>query len=88
MNRLRKPLGPTMVFMLAILITALPAMAVTGKSNTPDTWAADYEQLGKWEFSATPITLPEGGIRLQRDTAEWFSRAARCVPCGPSPTAR
>ncbi len=63
---------PIIVFAVSFLFSGFPAVAAAGAGANADTWAADYEQLTHWEFSATPIPLSSDGVRLQQDTAEWF----------------
>ncbi len=66
---MNRPVVPIITLAILFLLAASPAVAAVGAGA--DTWAADYEQLGRWQFSATPIPLPAGGVRMQRDTAEW-----------------
>ncbi len=91
MNNNRRALIPV-ALAVVILLSAAPAQAVTGERTAGQppvpanaaAWAADYEQLGKWEFSGTPIPLPEGGVRLQRDSAEWYFESGTVRPMRPT----
>jgi len=80
----RISLVPIIVFAMTVLLAGFPAVAAAGEDPTADSWAVDYERLTNWEFSTTPIPLPEGGISLQRDTAEWFFESGTVRPMRPT----
>jgi hypothetical protein len=56
-----------LILTVVLLLVALPAQA-----RDADQWAADYEQLNRWEFFTESVPLPPEGVRLERDTAEWI----------------
>ncbi len=70
----------TSVF-LAVLFTAVTPSA---PAQDAETWAADYEQLTEWEFSASTVALPAGGIHLENETAEWFLDTGTVRPMRPT----
>lgn len=88
----KRPTIPALV-LLTLLLAFPPAAAIGSEAaaarapnaeSAVEARAADYEQLGQWAFSAEAVALPADGVRLTRDTAEWFFEGGTVRPMRPT----